>query len=380
MSSHKDKKTKTNERQARIECGRRRSKNYARLNRLLKQLQCMSLPQQQDVVKHLDDFDKLYIEEHLKSLPSFGYKSSYLIERLIPRVMFKSKRKINLIASADGQHTTFVATDNTIIAIRKGLIRKTNLESNIISLSVLKNGMLIAGTRFSLYLIVQERLQIVSHIPMEYGYLVSISCDETQVVVFSNTIITTLQIEDGALHVVNTHELPHPHVISCLWSSDGTHLIMGCRYGVIVTCTVSMEDIVKTYFHTDMITLKWLSPDTLISGGHDSKLCVWDFQNGRLFRQAGFRTMGPISKLCVHDGFIVGTWFRKITVFSYCSGTLREVDCVNCNITQYDIIIGCSAHDDHLMVASWYGSVMRYKVKAIEQLSTERCMSLFPVE
>jgi WD40 repeat protein len=357
---------KKNEREARKNHGRIRRKNYYRLNTLLKQLQCMSLEQQQAEVERLKDFDKLYIEARLELLPSFGRKSSRLIERLIPRVMFKSKKRINLIASADGQHTTFVATRNTIVAISKGHIRKTNLESDIISLSVLKNGMLIAGTRFYLYVILQEGLQIVSHIPIEYVYLVSISSDETQIVAISHTTITTLQLEDDALHVINTHELPHPHVTSCLLSPERTHLIMGCRDGTIVTCTVSMEDIVKTPpFHTDIVTLKWLSSDTLISGGHDSRLGVWNFQNGQLFRQVGFRTMCPISKLCVHKGFIVGTWFRKLTVFSYCSGTLREVDCFNCNITQYDLIIGCSAHDDDLMVASWYGSVMRYKLKAI---------------
>jgi len=365
LSQKKNNIEKQNKREVRKNHGRIRSKNYDRLNTLLKQLQCMPLDQQQAEVERLKDFDKLYIEARLELLPSFGRKSSRLIERLIPRVMFKSKR-INLIASAYGQHTTFVATDNTIVAISKGLIRKKNLESDIISLSVLKNGMLIAGTRFYLYVILQEGLQIVSHIPIEYVYLVSISSDETQIVAISHTTITTLQIEDGALHVINTHELPHPHVTSCLWSPEGTHLIMGCRDGVIVTCTVLMEDIVKIPFHTDMITLKWLSSDTIISAGHDSRLGVWNFQNGQLFRQVGFRTMSPISSLCVvHEGFIVGTWFRELTVFSYCSGTLREVDCFNCNITQYDLIIGCSAHDDDLMVASWYGSVMRYKLKAI---------------
>ena len=381
MLLQKNKTTKKNERKDRIESGRIKRKNYARLNTLLKQLQCMPLDQQRNVVEHLDDFDKWYIEERLELLPSFGYKSSRLIERLIPRVMFKSGHRINLIASADGQHTTFVATGNTIVAISKGQIRKTNLESDIISLSVLKNGMLIAGTRFYLYVILQERLQIVSHIPMEYVYLVSISSDETQIVAISHTTITTLQIEDGNLRVINTHELPHPDVTSCLLSSNGTHLIMGCRDGVIVTCTVSMEDIVMAPpFHTDMITLKWLSSDTIISGGHDSRLGVWDFQNGQLFRHVGFRTMCPISKLCVHEGFIVGSWFRKITVFSYCSGTLREVDCFNCNITPYNLVIGCSIHGNHLTVASWYGSVMRYKLKAKEQISMEGCMSLFPVE
>lgn len=380
LSQKKTKIEKQNEREARKNHRRIRSKNYARLNTLLKQLQCMPLDQQRNVVEHLEDFDKLYIEARLKLLPSFGRKSSRLIKRLIPRVMFKSGHRINLIASADGQHTTFVATRNKIFAISKGQIRKTNLESDIISLSVLKNGMLIAGTRFYLYVILQEGLQIVSHIPMEYVYLVSISSDETQIVAISHTTITTLQIEDGTLHVINTHELPHPDVTSCLWSPEGTHLIMGCRDGVIVTCTVSMEDIVKIPFHTDMITLKWLSSDTIISGGHDSRLGVWIFQNGQLFRHVGFRTMCPISKLCVHEGFIVGTWFRKLTVFSYWNGTLCVVDCFNCNITQYDLIIGCSAHGNHLTVASWYGSVMRYKLKAIEQISMKGCMSLFPVE
>lgn len=380
LSQKKNNIEKQNEREARKNHGRTKRKQRARLNTLLKQLQCMSLEQQQAEVERLKGFEKLYIEARLKLLPSFGRKSSRLIERLIPRVMFKSGHRINLIAYADGQHTTFVATRNTIVAISKGHIRKTNLESDIISLSVLKNCILIAGTRFYLYVILQEGLQIVSHIPMEYVYLVSISSDETQIVAISHTTITTLQIEYGALHVINTHELPHPHVTSCLWSPEGTHLIMGCRDGVIVTCTVSMEDIVKIPFHTGMITLKWLSSDTLISGGHDSRLGVWNFQKGQLFRQVGFRTMCPISKLCVHKGFIVGTWFRKLTVFSYCSGTLREVDCFNCNITQYDLIIGCSAHDDDLMVASWYGSVMCYKLKAIEQISMEGCMSLFPVE
>jgi WD40 repeat protein len=381
MFSKKDKATKTNERKARIECGRIRSKKYAHLNTLLKQLQCMPLDQQEEVLKHLDEFDKLYIEERLELLPSFGRKFSRLIETLIPRMMFKSGHRINLIASADGQHTTFVATRNTIVAISKGQIRKTNLESDIISLSVLKNGMLIAGTRFYLYVILQEGLRIVSHIPIEYVYLVSISSDETQIVAISHTTITTLQIEDDALHVINTDELPHPDVTSCLWSPEGTHLIMGCRDGVILTCTVSMEDIVMAPpFHTDMITLKWLSSDTIISGGHDSLLGVWNFHNGQLFRQVGFRTMCPISKLCVHEGFIVGSWFRKLTVFSYCSGTLREVDCFNCNITPYDLIIGCSIHGNHLTVASWYGSVMRYKLKAKEQISMEGCMSLFPVK
>ena len=371
---------KQNRKRTRINQDKQKRKRNNKLKILLKQLQCMPSEQQQAEVERLGGFEKLYIEARLKVLPSFGCESSRLFKRVVPREMFKSKRKINLIASAYEQNKTFVTTSDTIIGFCKGKVFKTILESNIISFFVLKNGMLIVATSYYLYVLYQKELQIVSSTPMANVYLMSLSCDETQFVAFSNTTMIIVRMEDGTLHVVNTHELPHPHVTSCLWSQDGTHFIIGCGDGTIITCPVSMQDIVETKFHTDIVTLKRLSPETIISGGQDSILGVWNFENGRLVRQASFLTTNSIFKLCIHNEYIIVTWFRKITVFSYCNGILRLVDYITCNITQHDLIIDCCAYDDHLMIASWFGIVMRYKLKAIEQISMIGCMSLFPVE